>query len=1410
MKYKRRWKCFSLVELIVVLTIMAIVAAMCAPGIAAYVRTAKVQNYQTALNNLVDEVQTQLPQSRYWNWEEVQENAEAILRSDAGRGVSDVSTPSDIAANKRIYQVTNASTDANVVYYLTLAYTPVTSGTKQNIQITASCDGYTSVTADQSCEVLLKSNYTDAENYPMIAQTVTTTDRSGWKKMLDDRVKTYSGADGWGEAFGRGEFPDNNFGTEVAYADAVHINTTDYPANSVHDIKFKMDRYFRTGPGNGTIGGVWTPDGNVYQYLSVYPVVHVQNGIGTGAQYAACGTAGTTFQERFQNVEILVGDQEDDDTNWVKYTDVFSENYYAWDLSTPGLTTEQREAVQKYQAYYHDPYTHHDGYLQNQWNSSYSDSDNFVIKYRVHLSNPLDTELHNSRGWISVLGMVQGHSGGATIEPTYHMETQPDGTVKKIYDDIEINVQIPDYVDDLNTLIEDPASWPDASGAKYFDTNGLTYTGYIEQYGRQIEQYLDSGGNRVQYDIGTVSMFYQNTDNPIRKDDVGYYYISQETAEMPNSVQWNPGWYQWKLDEIGHYLEANEVERVYVPEFHSQRASYTVITHIDENGACYFSYQNEETYQQDVIYLDPGKSFPENTYLNLIADEQGMFYYEYSQLKRFYLDENALPTEYFPVFLEDEKYVYHYEKRNDLNAEETALADENLHRVKAYHNGEFYIDLANSGYSAGDIIKLSFKNIDVDKFADYAENYGGAGFYTMYTKKQFEDRTGHLANGKFYQSASIDSDGKIVKNGEGLTIRDYANQTVSLFIVMDWDVYPQLKFNFQGVYADFLTDVDVSATWESKNIITTDRTVTTSVPMLTINGNDNYANVTLDWSQCDESVIQTYANELKVQFSSSVNYTLYDKDYKQISFTPISTFALGSIYSYANYADLIHGGRIHFYCDGVSANTIQVDINMSQRLKDALNAITITTTPPIAIPVTPPASTTTVPVVTTAAATVTTTVTTTTITTVTTSATNAAATSTTANSAEASTTETTAATTTVTSAYDIVLAPEMEDRCELVAVNGPLDEQMRFMIEICPKDGWQFADPVQLYVNGQTASSTGESTRWIIWYNEAYAPYVITVDGIVPVQTTETTDVTTVTTTVTTTAATTTTTTTTELTTTDTTTTTIVTTTTTTTLLEEEKMVKIHVLAGDTDVCKVVQIQNNTYSTNEWYSTSSTDNKDFTVVLKSGEYFHIWTKSDWNGTNIDTGYHPKADNLCDWCSPGSHITYDSLTVDELWIYNGKVYEEDPVTILPESLQRTENIASLIAAFRKPTANPVTTTSTTATAATTAVTITTTTTTTAVTSAGIAAHEDGMAVGLDAESAKVCNITFEKSLFNESGMCYFTITPKDGYVLPDNYTVKVGTVTLTSQNYKATTNQWYFWKSSGMNEYTIHVEGVIAE
>lgn len=121
-------------------------------------------------------------------------------------------------------------------------------------------------------------------------------------------------------------------------------------------------------------------------------------------------------------------------------------------------------------------------------------------------------------------------------------------------------------------------------------------------------------------------------------------------------------------------------------------------------------------------------------------------------------------------------------------------------------------------------------------------------------------------------------------------------------------------------------------------------------------------------------------------------------------------------------------------------------------------------------------------------------------------------------------------------------------------------------------------------------------------------------------------------------------------------------------------------------------------------------------------------------------------------------------------------------------------------------NPTTTTVTTTEPA-----ASTTTTTTTTEPAPIAASENGLNVGLDAESAAVCDIQFDTPLFDQTGACRFVITPKDGYTLTNAYAVRVGTVTLSKKsNYTVQTQQWFFWKSKGMTNYTIHVSGVVAD
>lgn len=226
-------------ELIVVLVIMAIIAALCAPNISAYVQAAKIQNYQTVANNLADELQTQLPQSRYWNWDEVQRNAYGILCSDAGRGVTlDTEKSTD---NQKVYQITGASNDANAVFTVTLTYSPEDK-TSQKVNVAVSCDGYAAVKSEQSCSLVLKTNYTDTSMYAQLtAPANTPPDNSGWKPM-----KNMAGIHEYWEIFNLAN-KKNDFGQVFdTNPNAFYLNLTDYPAGTCEQVMFTMQRYFVT------------------------------------------------------------------------------------------------------------------------------------------------------------------------------------------------------------------------------------------------------------------------------------------------------------------------------------------------------------------------------------------------------------------------------------------------------------------------------------------------------------------------------------------------------------------------------------------------------------------------------------------------------------------------------------------------------------------------------------------------------------------------------------------------------------------------------------------------------------------------------------------------------------------------------------------------------------------------------------------------------------------------------------------------------------------------------------------------------------------------------------------------------------------------------------------------------------
>lgn len=214
-----------------------------------------------------------------------------------------------------------------------------------------------------------------------------------------------------------------------------------------------------------------------------------------------------------------------------------------------------------------------------------------------------------------------------------------------------------------------------------------------------------------------------------------------------------------------------------------------------------------------------------------------------------------------------------------------------------------------------------------------------------------------------------------------------------------------------------------------------------------------------------------------------------------------------------------------------------------------------------------------------------------------------------------------------------------------------------------------------------------------------------------------------------------------------------------------------------------------------------TKSEDILITFNDGNgVLHIFPK--YNNSDVSISGKPnqlEQTKQCGWCT--YHITTKMVTdgLHELWIKNGVVYTANPDTALAQvasALYREDSISAYL-----PKSVEATTTITTTVPP-------QTTTTTTTTTQPIAASENGKNVGLDESSAAGCSITFSEPLFNNSGVCYFTITPKAGYALSNSYTVKVGTEVLSPKNnYNPKTNQWFFWCNKSMTDYTIHVEGI---
>ncbi len=808
-------KGFSLVELICTMTIAAIVTVAVAPNVSAYVRNSKLQNYRTALDNVVSELQIGLPQNRYWNWQEAHESAEEILRSDSGRSVT---------RTDDTYTLSNVSNDSDIQFEVKLDFTSISGQNSQkNVTISGKCLDFDTVTAYGECTVSLKGNAVDAAGYPTIVQETHTYDRSGWFTLLEDRVKSYGE---WKDAFKTEEFKRNDFGTPFWTDDnAVYLNTTDYPANSVTDITFMMKRYCITGPANGNVEGVWSNDGNVYTHVPVYPIVQLEVGVGTGGQYKACG-------ENFQNVEVLVGLDESNDDNWVKYDDVFNSDHFP---KAEGYTDPSSPAG-RYIAWYGD-YVKYPGGNYTKYEP--------IVKYRVHLHEQMNTaDQKYSRGWIFVGGM----GGGENV--------QPYADASGIYQGINVKVNIPEYKNELADLVENQQQW-DSGSERYFDITGLT------PIPGETDTYRDEYGNKI---------LYNKTGDTVTK----------YSGSIPISVFY--GTADEKIETVSGRYVCRRFNKVYIDGINGNEGII-----IKKDGQGYYF----EKWENNAITKTYLPSAPEGFHWS-----EGW--------KWFDADSNGAYT----------KLEYDYY----LTSTETSQVNAHFNRIVPYKNGKFYLNLEESGYGVGDIVKLQFKNIDVDLLANCAESYGGNSFITMYTKSVYEAGGSHLKNHVFYNSANADN----IKNGVGLgkVIRDYVNGTVTMYIMMEWDDYPYLAFNYEGAYAGFDPKVDINIDWAVKNSSTSIVTVEEFMPMITVTGDADYAVLTFDWSKCDYITSSNIGN-MALEFSKTLNIEVYDKEYNRLSYNASSNRFSPSLLGITSQKNTVMADKlVHIYCYGISADDL--------------------------------------------------------------------------------------------------------------------------------------------------------------------------------------------------------------------------------------------------------------------------------------------------------------------------------------------------------------------------------------------------------------------------------------------------------------------------------------------------------
>lgn len=1265
---KQNRKGFSLVELIVVLVIMAIIAALCAPNISAYVQAAKIQNYQTVANNLADELQTQLPQSRYWNWDEVKQSAEGILRSDAGRGVTLLSS----SDTEEKYQVTGASSDANAVFTVTLTYQPADK-TSQKVDVAVSCDGYAAAKAEQSCSLVLKTNYTDAGAYPM-SNTVTESKDSGWGD-LKNRIKTDNE---WKNLFANDEnYKKYDFGVNSVVgtqdSDRYIINTTDYPINAVKFVQYGMQ--FK------------------YDGQAVYPIMQAQAGttngtFGSGGQYNVCGNNGD-----FKNVYIYVGSK----SNVEKYKFIsqyeFGTAEFVADMNKNDWYSycDVIDVNNKYQI--------KTDQVGEKFSSTYNIDIDKII-YRTYLRDA-DTGYESSRGWIVVTGGVSGNkpSGDAiNVDPSLTM-VYFDTTAKKISDTEYKQPTI--YGEKVTKLDGDGSTAINTSIMKKDKDGTYTYNGY--------KVVIENGRVELHVPMENGKDFRYNKD-------------------------WSNGGKVGKYDLNNNLIEYVDASNLNIPD----------------------------GYNSDWAYLE---------------NHEWIFYYEGSPF------------------------------------------------VIQYYKHHVCLDLYQTGYKVGSTLQLKVRGVDASKLQN-TFNANDVNQLSTFTNK-LENAGGDHNSGGYLPGMA------------GVTIEKVENEanTAIINIPWTWDTYPYVCITYSAALSS--VGAEISMKWIGGNTTTSTTTTNSYTPMLTLNGDNTYTNITLDWTKCDYI---TNVGEVGIQFDkypSNLKYDVYSKDYTQLaSGQSLSKFMMNSnsAVTPSAAADKI----VHLYCKGLSPEDISCSIvapsapittdtttttttttttsaETETTAKTTSAAETTSTTTSSTTTTTTSATTTTSTTTSTTTETSTTTSTTTTATTSSTT-TSAATTSTvtstsavTSSSVSTSSTSTSATTSTTTSITATTTTSATETSGSVVTTvvtgvnynvsiaipnhNNLIGIELKFTS--CgnfPNVKWFFNNYTQ-YLDIQSKGMLDENNSIYISVNgNADAAMTVqnynTYDGMGDLVSVKfyykQSDG------------------------------------SGTTPVEEKPSYEENMIVFDGDAFKY----NQSYDISKYWFVNSEDSKrvpdQIQIEFAKGNHncqaelsaSQFQTES-WSGSGETFAYYGSitGNETNIYTIPSSDINKISLLKDvsiKITSYSGNakvqtikfIYSNDTATAkFTRIMTRGESISAIFTESIPDVTNEVVTT-----------TINTTipqpTTTTTTTAKPIAASENGKNVGLDETSAAGCDITFSESLFNESGVCYFTITPKAGYTLSDGYTVKVGTEVLSPKNnYNPKTGQWFFWSNKSMTDYTIHVEGI---